>query len=178
MLRPFKGNNMTKTALRRLISLGEGQSLEFKQSFPDDLGRELCAFANSAGGRILIGVADDGSIRPLPNLNKLVSQVQDYARNCEPPVAVEVQTIGGIIIVEVKSSRDKPHSSKGLFYLREGANAQRMSRTQIREYLLSSTPTCALFQGNNKPSSMPLPIGITGVPPTCRYISFPTGWRS
>ena len=63
---------MTQAALRRLISLGEGQSLEFKQSLPDDLGRELCAFANSAGGKILIGVADDGSIKPLANLNKIV----------------------------------------------------------------------------------------------------------
>ena len=125
---------MTQAALRKLISLGEGQNLEFKQSLPEDLGRELCAFANSAGGKILIGVSDDGSIKPLANLNKLVSQAQDHARNCEPPVAADVQTIGGVIVIEVKSSREKPHSSKGLFFLRKGANAQRMSRTQIKEF--------------------------------------------
>jgi predicted HTH transcriptional regulator len=43
---------MTPSALHKLINLGEGQSLEFKQSLPDDLGRKLCAFANSAGGKI------------------------------------------------------------------------------------------------------------------------------
>ena len=125
---------MTQSALRKLISLREGQSLEFKQSLPDDFGRELCAFANSSGGKILIGVSDNGSIKPLANLNKLVSQVQDHARNCEPSIAVDVETVGGVIVIEIKSSPDKPHSSKGLFYLREGANAQRMSRKQVKEF--------------------------------------------
>jgi len=125
---------MTESSLLKLISLGEGQNLEFKQSMPDDLGKELCAFANSAGGRILLGVTDDGTIKPLHDINRLTSQIQDCARNCEPPIQIEVETVMNVIIIGMKSSRDKPHSSKGLFYLREGANAQRMSRTQIKDF--------------------------------------------
>jgi len=125
---------MTESSLLKLISLGEGQNLEFKQSMPDDLGKELCAFANSVGGRILLGVTDDGTIKPLHDINRLTSQIQDCARNCEPPIQIEVETVMNVIIIGMKSSRDKPHSSKGLFYLREGANAQRMSRTQIKDF--------------------------------------------
>lgn len=51
-------------SLYRLISKGEGQSLEFKAAVPDvqHLAREIAAFANSGGGKILLGVRDDGSI--------------------------------------------------------------------------------------------------------------------
>lgn len=125
---------MTESSLIKLITLGEGQNLEFKQAMPDDLGKELCAFANSAGGRILIGVSDDGSIKPLHDINGLMSQIQDCARNCEPPIQIEAETIANVIIVGIKPSRDKPHSSTGLFYLREGANAQRISRSQIKDF--------------------------------------------
>ncbi len=97
-------------------------------------GKELCAFANSTGGKILIGVTDDGKRKELSDPNRPLSQVQDHARNCDPPISVAVELVDGVVMVDVQSSRDKPHSYRGLFYLREGANAQKMSRTQIREF--------------------------------------------
>ena len=125
---------MTQKTLRQLIALGEGQNLEFKQSLPDDLGREMCAFANSAGGKILIGVADDGSINAQQEINRLVSRVQDHARKCEPPVPVDVHVVAGVIVVDVRASRDKPHSSRGLFYLREGATGKALEvRAKLKE---------------------------------------------
>lgn len=51
---------MTRDELNRLISLGEGQTLEFKRSASEDFGREMVAFANSLGGIILIGKAFRG----------------------------------------------------------------------------------------------------------------------
>ena len=49
---------MNSLSLSNLIALGEGFTTEFKRSMPSDLGREICAFANSTGGVILIGVDD------------------------------------------------------------------------------------------------------------------------
>lgn len=51
-------------ALRTLVAQGEGLQLEFKRKakFPDKIVKELVAFANTAGGWLLIGVDDDGSI--------------------------------------------------------------------------------------------------------------------
>ncbi|MDE2805044.1 MAG: ATP-binding protein [Gemmatimonadota bacterium] len=46
-------------ALSDLVALGEGSTLEFKRSLRSDLGREICAFANAAGGVILLGVDDN-----------------------------------------------------------------------------------------------------------------------
>ena len=48
--------------LNALIAQGENQSLEFKsaQVHPDSLAKEMVAFANSAGGIILLGVEGNG----------------------------------------------------------------------------------------------------------------------
>lgn len=49
----------------RLRARGEGQEIEFKQQFPDqvsDLAKEIAAFATSNSGTVLIGVRDNGDL--------------------------------------------------------------------------------------------------------------------
>lgn len=52
------------TQLRYQVAEGEGLRLEFKRraSDPQRIVRELVAFANTEGGTLLVGVADDGTI--------------------------------------------------------------------------------------------------------------------
>ncbi|MFN2355236.1 MAG: ATP-binding protein [Desulfopila sp.] len=125
---------MNPEDLQALIATGEGQLLEFKRSGIAHLGREICAFANSLGGRILIGVDNDGKIHPAVPNNNLRSEVQSIARNLEPPLMVECEDLAGVLVVSVPASRFKPHSSSGKFYLREGATCQQMNRDEIREF--------------------------------------------
>ncbi len=46
--------------LKKLISKGESETLEFKESLQlkDEIGETISAFSNSNGGIILIGVSD------------------------------------------------------------------------------------------------------------------------
>ena len=56
---------MTPQGLELLIKQGEGYNPAFKQFLPSrasDLAEEICAFANAAGGMLLIGVDDKGKI--------------------------------------------------------------------------------------------------------------------
>jgi len=50
--------------IRKLIAKGENQQLDFKFGITDSrkIARTLAAFANTDGGRLLIGVKDNGSI--------------------------------------------------------------------------------------------------------------------
>lgn len=84
---------MNLDELQALIAAGEGQLLEFKRSGTAHLGREICAFANSLGGRILIGVDNDGKIHPVLPSNNLRSEVQSIARNLEPPLMVDCEEV-------------------------------------------------------------------------------------
>lgn len=55
---------MTRTELLELIKNGENSGVEFKRDTIENraLAKELVAFANLQGGRVLLGVDDDGSV--------------------------------------------------------------------------------------------------------------------
>ena len=125
---------MKKYPLSNLIALGEGFTTEFKRTGTSNLGREICAFGNATGGVILIGVADDGEIAGVVNHNELKSQVQSIARSAEPPIAVEVESVGKVLCITVPEQHSKPYSFGGKFFIREGASSQQMSRDEIREF--------------------------------------------
>ncbi len=70
-----------------LLQEGEGVMLEYKENIPSSFARELVAFANTAGGRILLGVRDDGTVKGIPDTNEVRARIQDIARNCDPLIA-------------------------------------------------------------------------------------------
>ena len=125
--------DVSENRLAQLTALGEGFTTEFKRSVPSNLGAEVCAFANATGGVILIGVTDDGDVVGVGSHNRLKSQVQTTARSADPPIAVEVESVGDVLIVRVPEQHGKPYSFGGRFYIREGSNCQQMSRDEIRE---------------------------------------------
>lgn len=125
---------MTKWELQQLILLGEGFTCEFKQGNTTHLGRELCAFANATGGVVLIGVTDDGKPVGVKDPNRLKSEVQNIARSIDPPLVIDIEIVDNILVVNVPAQNSKPYSFGGKFYLRDGANSQQMSRSEIREF--------------------------------------------
>ena len=53
---------MEEKELKLILQEGEGYKVEFKESFDSkNLSKGLVAFANSEGGKIILGVKDDGS---------------------------------------------------------------------------------------------------------------------
>ena len=72
--------------LQFILQEGEGPRIEFKEAVNASLARELVALANAAGGRVLLGVADNRSRPGIAVDNRTRSRVQDIADNCTPPV--------------------------------------------------------------------------------------------
>ncbi|AMR29058.1 ATP-dependent DNA helicase RecG [Hymenobacter psoromatis] len=68
---------LTKTDLLITIATGENSAVEFKRDDirPEQLAKELVAFGNFEGGRVLLGVEDDGTVSGLR-----YSQERDAAR--------------------------------------------------------------------------------------------------
>ena len=125
---------MTPETLSELIARGEGAGTEFKRAMPSDLGREICAFANAAGGIILLGVADDGEVVGIGGHNRLKSEILSIARSADPPIKVEVESRESVLSVRVPPQSAKPYSFGGRFFVRDGASSQQMSREEIREF--------------------------------------------
>jgi ATP-dependent DNA helicase RecG len=120
--------------LKFIIAQGEGYKLEFKESFSDSIGKEICAFANSKGGKILVGVADDGKIKGVTSSNVVKSRIYDMARNFDPPLRITVEEIEPVVIINVEEGINKPYSVNGRFYMRYGANSQQLKRDEIRDF--------------------------------------------
>ena len=90
--------------------------------------------ANSIGGKILIGVDDNGGLAGLPNLNRQKSEFQSCARTLDPPLSVEVDAVGNVLMIRVPESKTKPHAAGGKFYLLSGSNTQQMNRNELKEF--------------------------------------------
>jgi len=125
---------MNKKQLKDIVALGEGFTAEFKRAGTSNLGREICAFANATGGVILIGLTDNGEIVGVDEHNRLKSEIQAIARSADPPISVDVDSVGQVMCVTVPEQHSKPYSFGGKFFMREGATSQQMSREEIREF--------------------------------------------
>ncbi|MDX6559117.1 MAG: hypothetical protein QOF72_2166 [Blastocatellia bacterium] len=74
---------MNAEELIRILSHGEGPHVEFKSDFPkqaDDISKEMAALANSGGGILLMGVADDGSLPGILNPDQVLDRLAGFAR--------------------------------------------------------------------------------------------------
>ena len=127
---------MNKNELDIILKEGEGYKIEFKENI-SGIDKEIVAFANSSGGKIFIGVTDNGQCKGIVSSNKLKSQIQDIANNCNPKPEISIEKIENIIIVTVKEGEDKPYQCSSGFYMRIGANSQKMNRDKIKEFFRS-----------------------------------------
>ena len=126
---------MNKNELKLLISQGEGYNLEFKENYSENLGREICAFANAIGGKIIIGISDKGQKTGFKSSNRIKSEIQDIARKSDPSIRIEIENIDiDILIINVFAGQEKPYSYGGKFFIREGANTQQLTREEIRTF--------------------------------------------
>ncbi|MCK9321535.1 MAG: putative DNA binding domain-containing protein [Bacteroidales bacterium] len=117
--------------LNSILQLGEGQFIEFKENLDKSLAKEIVAFANASGGAVYIGVTDSGNLKGLSISNKIKSQIQDIAYNCDPAINIKLEEINNILAIYVTEGVNKPYSCSSGFYMRMGANSQKMTRNEI-----------------------------------------------
>ena len=121
-----------------LLTLNEGKTLEFKRdlSSPKNLLKTLVAFANTAGGKVIVGVDDStrepvGITSPLDEEERLGNLIADSISPRLVP-NIEMITIADqtLLIVEVFVSNARPHylrsegSEKGVYVRLGSSNRQ------------------------------------------------------
>jgi len=127
--------------LEKLVFKGEGVQLDFKQSITNQkkIARTLAAFANNRGGKLLIGVKDNGFLMGCDAEEEMYMIYEAAEHFCEPPVDV-VFTIyedeEGLQILEadIKNSLRKPH-----FAMDEHDEWQLYMRSMDKTLLASKT---------------------------------------
>ena len=104
--------------IRRLIAQGEHQQLDFKFEISDamKIARTFSAFANTDGGKLLIGVKDNGRIAGVRSEEEYYMAESAAQLFCKPEVHFTTQKwmIEGKTILEISipPSEQKPHFAK------------------------------------------------------------------
>jgi ATP-dependent DNA helicase RecG len=129
------------------IKKGEGKTIEFKQVMPsaEKLSKTVVSFANMAGGKMIIGVTDDGKIVGIDN-NEITSQMDRISNilhgSVHPMIIPEIYTYTveekTLLVIEVYPSQLKPHFLKNLgkadgTYIRVGATNKKADFEYIQE---------------------------------------------
>lgn len=102
--------------IKKLILQGEGTTLDFKKTINSNekIAKSLVAFANNKGGQLLIGVADDGSIKGVKSEDEERYMITKSAHQfCRPAIEPEFEEIYVddklILVVTIHPSDTKPH---------------------------------------------------------------------
>src|SRR6266496_4024058 len=130
---------MTPDELRERIARGEDPHTDFKRTVDRnaDLARDLVCFANSDGGQLIIGVADDRTVVGVQDVDALMLRVDDVAFNlCSPPVTAVPETVPfdghDVVVLNVAKGDQRPYSTRdGRYYIRAGARCRQASREEL-----------------------------------------------
>jgi predicted HTH transcriptional regulator len=107
---------MNKMNVKKLIFEGEGVTLDFKKTITscEKIARTMVSFANNKGGRLLIGVADDGTINGVKSEDEerymITKAAQQYTKPVLEPIFEEVYVDDKLVlVVDTPESQSKPH---------------------------------------------------------------------
>lgn len=135
---------LTLDSTGRVVEV-EGKTLEFKRdlSSPTKPLRTVVAFANSAGGRLVTGVNDEGSVSgvedPLAEEERITSLITDRISPQLVP-GIDLVTLGGatVLVVDVPLSTRRPHFMKDQgpesgVYVRLGSSTRQADPALVAE---------------------------------------------
>ena len=116
----------------------ENQNIEWKQSWRDEYFRWICGYANAQGGKLFIGVDDDGVVLGIDNARELLEKLPNQVR----------QFLGILVDVNLLEEGDKeyleivvepypyPISYKGKYHYRSGSTKQELKGAALDKFLL------------------------------------------
>lgn len=127
------------------IAEGENESIEFKVFIDENDQKEfiesVCAFLNTSGGRIILGVDAKGNVKGLgeAQLSKYKTKIPDLIRRWIEPQALLTMNVAeakgkALIIVSVQRGDKPPYNYKDHgVYIRAGATDRVASREELLE---------------------------------------------
>ena len=79
----------------------ENTNTELKEIYVNDIKKEVVAFANSDGGTIYIGVADNGNVVGLENVDSVMIQAANSLKDGIKPDVMPFVRITDVVMVLV-----------------------------------------------------------------------------
>jgi Predicted transcriptional regulator containing an HTH domain and an uncharacterized domain shared with the ma mmalian protein Schlafen len=134
---------LTPDEILTLIASGESQTLEFKSSFQKEVMETISAFANTSGGKIIIGVNDKGEILGTDaQRSNIPDMINSIKQNTSPSIIPDVDFYKvqnkNILIINAYEFPVKPVAYRGRFFKRFQNSNHLMSSNEIANAHLKS----------------------------------------
>ena len=126
----------------------ESETIELKATVTEEIKKEVVAFANGEGGRLYIGVQDDGSVIGLEDPDGAALQISNMVRDAVRPdltMFLHYETLQEdgkkIVAVDIQQGTERPYyiAKKGLrpegVYVRQGYSSVPATNTAIRRMI-------------------------------------------
>lgn len=118
---------------------GETQNVEYKEAWRDEYLKWVCGFANAQGGRIYIGVNDEGEIVGVADSKRLLEDIPNKISSLLGIVAdVNLLTSDeGKEYLEIAVEPSNiPIAFRGVYHYRSGATKQELKGTALQQFIL------------------------------------------
>jgi len=127
--------------LHSLLKEGESDQLEFKTSIDKiAIGKTICSFLNAKGGRLLLGVDEDGNVKGITNALNQAEDLKIYLLSeivPEAPITISNEPINDkqIVLLKVYKGSKQPYIFDGNIYYRKGQDTVKATSSQISELI-------------------------------------------
>jgi ATP-dependent DNA helicase RecG len=128
-----------QTRLAILLAEGESENVEFKESLDEEAFETIAAFANASGGTLLIGVADNATVKGV-TLGK--ETIRDWtnriaqATHIHPRLTRLAHAGKTVVAIQVTESALKPIPCRGRYFKRVGKSNRQMSDDDLTRAVL------------------------------------------
>ena len=121
--------------------MNENQNTEWKESWRDEYLKWICGFANATGGKIYIGMNDNGKVVGVADADKLLEDIPNKVRDVLG-IIVDVNLLeeNGLKYIEIDvPPYSNPINYKGQYHYRSGSTKQELKGAALNRFILQRT---------------------------------------
>jgi ATP-dependent DNA helicase RecG len=123
------------------MKMPEQHNIEYKQSWKDEFLKWICGFANAQGGKIFIGMNDQGEVSGIDDYKRLMDDIPNKAVNhlgLVIDVNLHISDKKHYIEIDVPASQ-VPVSYHGIYHFRSGSTKQELKGPALTNWLLKKS---------------------------------------
>lgn len=116
----------------------ESQNVEYKEVWRDEYLKWICGFANAQGGKLFVGVDDNGNVTGVPDAKRLMEDIPNkIATTLGLVCAVNLRKQNGLDYVEITvDASDIPINYHGQYHYRSGSTKQELTGSALQQFIL------------------------------------------
>lgn len=162
--------DLTLEEITKIILKGEGETVEFKESYNVHFAKycnTIAAFANTKGGYIIFGVRDDGQILGVPENEKQRKNIINFILgNVKPDISLEpyiikTSTGGYLFALKILPDLFTLHTSSDVPYKRIDSQNKPMEPTEIERYIHNASQL--RLEGYKKETKATKVVSVSGI---------------